>query len=97
MKKILVIFAFLIMTCSSEPNEKAEPIFILKTNQGFSIYSHDKELLLELSNINTDSLSLETLRYICEVANEYREHPDRFKDNKEKLKRYSEVLTSGQT
>lgn len=52
--------------------EIAEPIFIIKTEQGFNIHSFDEELLLEFTNTNSDSISLDLLEQIYEDAKHYR-------------------------
>lgn len=52
------------------PDEKAQNIYIYPTAQGWEIYSKENKLLLELTKENTDSLSLETLKYIYETSKE---------------------------
>lgn len=82
MKKITYLFLLLIVLffygCTKTekiptPDGKAKigSVYILPSgNGGFEVYSAGKELLLEFSKENTESLSLETLNYIYETVKE---------------------------
>lgn len=68
-----LLFFLILASLSFTPPPKGEPIYIVKTSEGFDIYSHDKELLLEFTTINSDKNTLEDLSYIYETAKEQRE------------------------
>jgi hypothetical protein len=68
---IALIGFIVIISCNkAKLDERAQTISIIPTAQGWEVYSKDKELLLELTKDNTDSLSLETLNYIYENSKE---------------------------
>lgn len=77
---LLIIFLFIALGNYFIPENKTEPIYIIKSEDGYNIFSHDKELLLEFTEQNSDSLSLETLKYIFEVSEEYKNNPELFKE-----------------
>lgn len=73
MRMILLLSALLLVSCSQDvPIKKIDrkALLIERTPEGFDILSPDKEILLEFTRGNTDSSSLETLKYIYEVAQE---------------------------
>lgn len=68
---VFTILIVILISCNkAKPDERARTISIMPTAQGWEIYGKDKELLLELTQDNTDSLSLETLKYIYEASQE---------------------------
>ena len=75
MKKYLALSLLLLTTFTFESKEKYQQIFITPTAEGYNVYSNKKELLLEFTKMNTDSLSLETLKYIYDVAEEFNNKP----------------------
>ena len=86
MKKLSILLSlFLLLTYSSYQKDTAEPIFIVPSETGFDIYSHDKELLLEYHTTNLDSAGLDLLKDIYEVAMEYREHPEYYKEEETEI------------
>ena len=48
---------------------------ISQTSQGYDIYSHSDELILEFTSRNCDSQSLNTLSYIFETSEEFNFDP----------------------
>jgi hypothetical protein len=70
MKILIIILLYLFLVGFSYQSKSAEPIYLISSKDGFEIYGSEKELLLEFTHSNTDSLSLETLDYIYEVLNE---------------------------
>ena len=75
MKNIFVLLVVILVGCNSvdESTEiKADStLMITRTNTGFNIYSNTGELILEFTELNCDSASLETLDLIYETANEF--------------------------
>lgn len=71
MKKLILVSAILLTCFTFDTEEKQQKIYFTRTAVGFNVYSAQKELLLEFTKTNTDSLSLETLKYIYEVAEEF--------------------------
>lgn len=69
---IALIGFIIILSCNNKAklDERAQTISIMPTAQGWEVYSKEKELLLEFTKENTDSLSLETLNYIYESSKE---------------------------
>lgn len=80
MKKIILVLLIAVACVSEgEINYKPQKIVIQPNHQGgYDVYSYDGELLLEFTSTNTDSLSLETLKYTYEVSSEYYENPEDF-------------------
>lgn len=82
---IAILFCLLFISCFQK-NEKPThsllqskgTVLITKTKVGFNIYSNQGALILEYTNRNCDSLSLQTLDDIYETALEF--------NNKELLK-----------
>lgn len=69
MKKLLFVLILLSCTSSQTTQEQPVTVEIKPSLGGFEVY-HGGELLLELTPTNTDPVSLETLRYIYDVASE---------------------------
>lgn len=76
--KLLICFSALLLFTSCKDTEIAQQqieidgtINVSKTEIGFNIYSNTGELILEFTEINTDSASLETLDLIYETAKEF--------------------------
>lgn len=86
----LSIVLLLSIGCYFISFNKTEPIYITKSEDGYNIFSHDKKLLLEFTKQNSDSLSLETLKYIYEVSNEYKNNPELFNGRKLEILNMSE-------
>jgi hypothetical protein len=70
MKIVIIILFSLFLIGLSNQYKSAVPIYLIPSKDGFEIYDSQKELLLEFTNLNTDSLSLETLKFIHEVLSE---------------------------
>jgi hypothetical protein len=79
MKIVIIILLALFPIGFSYQHKSTEPIYIIPSEDGFEIYDSNNEILLEFTHANTDSLSLETLKYIHEVLSERSEID---KDNK---------------
>ena len=77
MKKIFVVLVVILVGCTSVDETtdiKADStLMITRTNTGFNIYSNTGELMLEFTELNCDSASLETLDLIYETAKEFYE------------------------
>jgi hypothetical protein len=67
---MFVILLCLFLIGLSNQYKSAEPIYLIPSKDGFEIFDSQKELLLEFTHSNTDSLSLETLKFIQEVLSE---------------------------
>lgn len=69
MKKFL--FVLILFSCTPGQHSPEQPVTvqIIPSQGGFEIYQAG-ELVLEFTPENTDSASLETLRYLYEVARE---------------------------
>lgn len=74
---IALIGFIIILSCNNKAklDERAQTISIMPTAQGWEVYSKEKELLLEFTKENTDSLSLETIKYIYETSKESSGNP----------------------
>ena len=70
MKIVFIILLALFLIGFSYQYKSTEPIYLIPSKDGFEIYDSQKELVLEFTRTNTDSLSLETLQYIHEVLSE---------------------------
>ena len=86
MKNILFISFLLLVGCNTKTENKIIVntkglIGIVKTEQGYGIYSNQGELILEYTKQNCDSLSLETLDEIYQTAKEfYNKEPSKEKE-----------------
>jgi len=62
---------------------------ISQTSQGYDIYSHSDELILEFTSRNCDSQSLNTLAYIFDTSKEFIVDSKKFKQQyKDKSKNF---------
>lgn len=69
---IAIILPLLIGCNEKRPVQNNSAIlYISKTDSGFNIYPNKKELLLDYTKLNCDSLSLETLNEIYSTAKEF--------------------------
>jgi biotin synthase-like enzyme len=80
MKKLifLLLIAVSFAGCIKKEENKMDlraQVYIVKTDQGFNIYSNIGELLFEYTKQNCDSSSLKTLNNIYETAKEFYDQP----------------------
>lgn len=74
MRYLIAFFLiFLFTSCSEKTGENREAIWIEETAEGYNIYSgENKEILLEYTGRNSDSLTLALLEEIYFTAREHR-------------------------
>lgn len=70
MKRLMLLIINHLLKVFSLQTLNTISIFLIPTESGFNIYNSKGELLLQLTRSNTDSLSLENLRYIYEIVKE---------------------------
>jgi hypothetical protein len=69
-KKLLLLILNCLLKVFSLPTLNTQSISLIPTESGFNIYNSKGELLLQLTRSNTDSLSLEKLKYIYDIVKE---------------------------
>ncbi len=93
---LILYFVFIVgLTCCESKQPKVEldsAISISKAKAGFNIYSNKGELILEFTEQNTDSASLETLDYIYQTAKEFYNRNPYEEENKNKSMKISRII-----